>query len=1513
VSIPEPLSKKPRDELSVTFRSVLRYAENYLRSRLSDYDNRLFGKYCDTLIDPEPVFMEHVNSRNYKGCIPTLMLKVTCSNPRLIRKIRLMFQSLDGGSIPGFGADAMENHGRWISSVFQKEHGLPDKFTILEAHVDYTIRYCADQGLGTASAWFIFNKHRIHDIPPHNRTSHSNLELVTSMYNIKQITNEYAQKLKPKFLVCTIDDEMRSGIHFPQPETDGVVSSVLRFRFGPIGEVDPRDNTSLIDTPMPDDVTVREKPCTAAIALCLGYVPSSPDYTAVCFSNEEDLLLCFHEIMAKISPDVLMGYVINNFDTPYKFRRAFHLKIYCFPYCCRYFEDPLRVSAFSVKRTGGGKNVPQEYKIEISSASRHEKKGMKWWTCDWPGMVNLDLYYYVVVFLFAKVATLNAMVKKYVSKDESKLDVPYALIGKFCESVKGRKIILDYCNKDVLLTELLDHKAMIFAFLRELATMCSVPIQALLDRASMYRILGYWIKITQRCYSQVARRVPLSMQGNLGNAPERQPLPVPDGLLDTPLGDWPKDMREDSRRNPAVDLTRDSEKIWFLTPTSNPFEPKGQDKEKYEGATVITPSKGYSVNPLTTQDYRSLYPSVMVAFNLCLSTIIQPGMQEIMADVYKMDVKKDMFHIPYFLLTYDGKTTRPYIDMKRKPSFVYQHVAKGIVCMIESQLLEQRGISKTTRDGYLTQMDKASDPVTKAALKVVAGIWDLRQLAEKIICNSIYGTLGMPGGNLGMQILAEVITCLSRQALENARYEHLRHVRKGNVILRGEDIKNTVKRIHGVIDGLRSTWDARKINAAKVQTNKLLKLDLTRCSSSDVDVVLEGVYDMFSRDAVDVADCLIAEAKDCVYRWSINVAVTYGDTDSIMSMALDYDGNDTSGDNKRKYDFDGKTVDSIRHYEGIDSDEDCDGDDDGFTDVIEGKEESNDCRQRLPLATMKDETKQHIFDEYQRFVDIFNRDMPDPMFLTREKMSFGFHSQARKKYAMFMTEKPGKPFKLKIMGNSCVRRSGCGLTKKMCARFLRTLMLTQDPQKAIEVIVKTAERVRSGKVKQIDLIFRAGLSKPIDQYKGSLPPHVAMAKKIKETGGEEMNPGDKVYYIIVPGPPDSKVRDKVQSPEDALKRGEEYDRRYYLGVVLKEAYNLICCLVDERSFAERVEAADEARMMLGKPGGKKKVEKLEADRTKLLKKIVDGIVLHGGQMDFSKRIKPSWYDLPERIREPLPPIPWHWAGYGSDQNIPHVSEYQPPWFSGKCKEEDLSRLLNEDDMNVRDVVKRNCTEDDVGDDGDVDSIDDMTVLGKNNTRKKNTGNFATATDKNGGGGSGDSSEPIEFYRVFKQQKKSKLTYSKERKTVVKPKVRNSSMFASYLVQQEKCNTCGTLITKDRFGTCDSCADDDEDSNCTRSEKETKELEDIEDLCKRIKQKEGVCRACMGNKGSVDPNGDEAMELVRTCPDQLTCDKWAPIRKLWEKRDGLKKSHAHLNEMEVDQIILDYDEDYKSYV
>lgn len=91
--------------------------------------------------------------------------------------------------------------------------------------------------------------------------------------------------------------------------------------------------------------------------------------------------------------------------------------------------------------------------------------------------------------------------------------------------------------------------------------------------------------------------------------------------------------------------------------------------EKFEGAIVIEPKKGFYSEPIATLDFASLYPSIMMAHNLCYSTLVS-----------KEDVRKDTF----------GFSEEEVTKTPNGDTFVKPHVKRGILPEILDELLSAR-------------------------------------------------------------------------------------------------------------------------------------------------------------------------------------------------------------------------------------------------------------------------------------------------------------------------------------------------------------------------------------------------------------------------------------------------------------------------------------------------------------------------------------------------------------------------------------------------------------------------------------------------------------------------------------------------------------------------------------------------------------------------------------------------------------------------------------------------------
>jgi DNA polymerase delta subunit 1 len=145
---------------------------------------------------------------------------------------------------------------------------------------------------------------------------------------------------------------------------------------------------------------------------------------------------------------------------------------------------------------------------------------------------------------------------------------------------------------------------------------------------------------------------------------------------------------------------------------------KAEAGEDYEGATVIEPVRGYYSNPIATLDFSSLYPSIMMAHNLCYTTLLNPR-------------DKDKLSEDQYIKTPSGNY------------FVKASARKGLLPEILEALLAAR--KKAKQD-----MAVETDPLR---CKVLDG----RQLALKISANSVYGFTGAQVGKLPCLEISQVI------------------------------------------------------------------------------------------------------------------------------------------------------------------------------------------------------------------------------------------------------------------------------------------------------------------------------------------------------------------------------------------------------------------------------------------------------------------------------------------------------------------------------------------------------------------------------------------------------------------------------------------------------------------------------------------------------------------------------------------------------------------------------------
>ncbi|KAH0582948.1 DNA-directed DNA polymerase delta [Termitomyces sp. 'cryptogamus'] len=161
---------------------------------------------------------------------------------------------------------------------------------------------------------------------------------------------------------------------------------------------------------------------------------------------------------------------------------------------------------------------------------------------------------------------------------------------------------------------------------------------------------------------------------------------------------------------------------------------EGSD-EQYEGATVIEPKKGYYGVPIATLDFSSLYPSIMMAHNLCYTTLLDKPTIE------RLKLIKDV----------------DYIQTPNNDMFVTSSRRKGLLPTILEDLISARKRAKA-------DLKNEKDPFKRAVL-------DGRQLALKISANSVYGFTGATIGKLPCLAISSSVTSYGRQMIEKTKQE----------------------------------------------------------------------------------------------------------------------------------------------------------------------------------------------------------------------------------------------------------------------------------------------------------------------------------------------------------------------------------------------------------------------------------------------------------------------------------------------------------------------------------------------------------------------------------------------------------------------------------------------------------------------------------------------------------------------------------------------------------------------
>nr|QBK84636.1 MAG: DNA polymerase elongation subunit family B [Pithovirus LCDPAC01] len=156
--------------------------------------------------------------------------------------------------------------------------------------------------------------------------------------------------------------------------------------------------------------------------------------------------------------------------------------------------------------------------------------------------------------------------------------------------------------------------------------------------------------------------------------------------------------------------------------------------KRFIGATVVTPKLGRHEN-IITLDFASLYPSIIIAMNICYTTIV-----------------RDPNFPDHKCVTHEWEDVE---GEKRSCRFIKKEYFEGILPRMCKELIDVRRKTKA-------RMKASSSSTVKIILNA-------RQKALKVSANSIYGSLNpRNGGKLQLSEGASIVTCTGRNLIKRS-------------------------------------------------------------------------------------------------------------------------------------------------------------------------------------------------------------------------------------------------------------------------------------------------------------------------------------------------------------------------------------------------------------------------------------------------------------------------------------------------------------------------------------------------------------------------------------------------------------------------------------------------------------------------------------------------------------------------------------------------------------------------
>ena len=583
----------------------------------------------------------------------------------------------------------------------------------------------------------------------------------------------------------------------------------------------------------------------------------------------------------------------------------------------------------------------------------------------------------------------------------------------------------------------------------------------------------------------------------------------------------------------------------------------------FAGGFVQEPIPGLYDNVICL-DFASLYPSIIMAFNICYTTLLEKEteMEDEKVNHFYIDMNESEVD--------DGKDDESPIDENNKGEsnegkiqahhrFVKKDVYEGVLPRLVSKLVNERRAVRKFLEGN-------KDPIMKIIL-------DKRQLALKVSANSVFGFLGVANGKLPLMEGAMSITAKGRELIGQVN-TYLEEKYNGKIVYNDSVAEYTpvLVKINGEVEWI----EIKELFEINIQKKFLDRGDIKER------YLVEGIEIWSDKGWTKIKEIIRHQVTKRIFR----VKTGSGCVDVTEDHSLiDMNGNKISpkdckiGTELLHHDLPtdisfsiSTTPDNLKPYVNDAFNTHLNLNLKGIHNPIQNSIESIEEIEYNGKYVYDIETENHHFaagvgrlivsNTDSSMVDLGIKDtklcnewgyrlsseisklFPPPLVLEYEK-SMILLCLKKKKYAAFLVDKHGNVKKNKkdilVRGIILARRDTLPWLQNVYSELLYNVLCRQPMMTTLKMIYTAVDNMMSGNfdVKGIVIVRQLSAFYKNENYFLNV-----FAKRLKSLG-HLVNAGDRLEYLIVKS--DQKLLgDRMVTLEMFLDGGYELDTLYYL-------------------------------------------------------------------------------------------------------------------------------------------------------------------------------------------------------------------------------------------------------------------------------------------------------------------------------------------------------------------------------